>query len=218
MALRTLIVAFALTACAETSGKRLVVPDDMKRPVVATRANVPATPTYQPTLGTQTLPARAGDAKPAAGQPVALPTVPSQRYVLRLADHGRIWEVELPETTGAYEVRIPLAGKPETPTAADQEILAGRKDVTPGEASKSYLGSLARIGELYGARKYELALIEAVDLEAQYPKDARLAAMKGSLFQKLGKPQLAKEAWQKALDLDPGDTVVAAALRGLSEE
>lgn len=210
MALRILaIVAFASISCAEPGTKRLLVPDDMRRPVVASGSARSA----QPTLASQTLPAKAG-----APVQASLPSAPSQRYVLRLADHGRIWELELPETTGAYEVRIPLAGKPETPTAADQEILAGKKDVTPGEASKSYLGTLARIGELYGAKKYELALIEAVDLEGQYPKDARLAAMKGSLFQKLGKPQLAKEAWQKALELDPGDTVVAAALRGLSEE
>jgi Tfp pilus assembly protein PilF len=41
--------------------------------------------------------------------------------------------------------------------------------------------------------------------------------MKGSLYQKLGKIELAREAWKKALELDPTDVTVAEALRGLKE-
>ena len=42
--------------------------------------------------------------------------------------------------------------------------------------------------------------------------------MKGSLFQKLGKAALAREAWKKALEVDPTNTTVAEALRALKEE
>ena len=146
----------------------------------------------------------------------AVPTQSSQRYTLRLVDRGRVWEVELPESTGGYEVRIPLGQGIETPTAADQEMLAGK---TPPEGrSRSYLATLAKLSEMYSAHRYELALIEVVDLEQQYPKDARLLAMKGSLYQKLGKAALAREAWKKSLEIDPADTTVAEALRALKEE
>jgi tetratricopeptide (TPR) repeat protein len=42
--------------------------------------------------------------------------------------------------------------------------------------------------------------------------------MKGSLYLKLGKTQLARECWQKALALDPDDVAVAEALRSLKED
>jgi len=83
----------------------------------------------------------------------------------------------------------------------------------PGAATaKSYLGSLARVSEMYAGHQYEMALIELVDLEQQYPKEPRIPAMKGSLYQKLGKTQLARESWKKALELNPNDTAVAEAL------
>jgi len=152
--------------------------------------------------------------KPPAAQPQP-PTLETQRYTLRLVERGRVWEMELPESTGGYEVRIPLGPGIETPTAADQEMLGK----TPPEGrSKSYLATLAKVGEMYKSHRFELALIEVVDLEQQYPKDARLQAMKGSLYQKLGKSGLAREAWKKSLELDPTDTTVAEALRALKEE
>ena len=75
-----------------------------------------------------------------------------------------------------------------------------------------------KVREMYASRRYELALVELVDLEASHPKDARLQAMKGSVYLKLGKAQLARESWQKALALDPEDPAVAEALRTLKEE
>ena len=85
-------------------------------------------------------------------------------------------------------------------------------------SAKSYLTGLAKIGEMYAAHRYEMALIELVDLEQQYPKDARIEAMKGTLYQRLGKSKLAREAWKKALEIDPSNTEVAEALGGLKEE
>jgi Flp pilus assembly protein TadD len=170
--------------------------------------------------------------------------------VLRLAEHNRVWELELPESAGGYEMRIPLDGPLDSPTAADAELLASGAEApaaakpapeakpdaaakletaakaTPAAAKaapakvpgKSYLGTLAKVREMYASRRYELALVELVDLEPSHPKDARLQAMKGSVYLKLGKAQLARESWQKALALDPEDPAVAEALRTLKEE
>jgi len=250
MELRHALCLPLLLACAAEQPKRLVIPEEMRRPLatgqtVAEAKTVSAPPSRIPTTQhtTQTwvfdpedavkrkppAPApvaatggaapsaagpKAGDAVPKLASPTP-PTLESQRYTLRLVERGRVWEVELPESTGGYEVRIPLGPGIETPTLADREMLGK----TPAEGrSKSYLATLAKLSEMYAAHRYELALIEVVDLEQAYPKDARLSAMKGSLYQKLGKPALAREAWKKALEIDPSDTTVAEALRALKEE
>ena len=174
---------------------------------------------------------------PPAAKGVAASTVKhaphAPRYVVRLAEHGRVWELELPEGPGGYEVRVPLDDATLQPTPADAQLLAGTARQEPAPAAqagssalldastaskeRSYLGHLARVNEMFSSHRYELALIEVVDLERLYPQDARLQAMKGSLYLKLRKPALAREAWQRALSLDPEDAVVAAALRELDE-
>jgi len=211
MALR-LSLLLLICSCANTGPnalpKRLVVPDEMRR-APAPAAGIPLrTPV---TLGTAATPV-SKDLRPATPTP-ATPAFESRRYLVRLTEHGRTWELELPESRGGYELRIPIEPAPgETPTAADAEMLAGG-----ASPHKGYLANLARIGEMYSAHKYEMALIELVDLEPSYPKDGRIQAMKGSLYQKLGKAKLAREAWQKALALDPADTGVAEALRELRQ-
>ena len=214
-----------LAACVPQT-KQLILPDGMMKggqavtlPAAGGSAgdNSHAVDPWAPLTLTQPKPVPA--AVPAAQKgaaplraPGASSTPAEQRYVLRLVEHGRVWEVELPEETGGYEVRVPLGPPVEAPTLADQELLGkDPKAVLP----KSYLSALARIAEMYTSHKYELALIEAADLGQQYPKEARVEAMKGSLYQKLGKTDLAREAWKKALELDPTDVTVAEALRGL---
>ena len=160
----------------------------------------------------------------------------SSTYVVRLAEGGRVWEVELPESAGGYEVRVPLAGGPyEQATLADEELLAdtaaqasgtlpaaaqapggAQLDVKAAAHKRSYLGAVAKINEMYLARKYELALIELVSLEKEYPQDVRLLSMKGSLYLKLGKPKLAREAWEKALTINPEDQLLTESLRELA--
>src|SRR3954453_18993396 len=57
------------------------------------------------------------------------------RYVVRMTDGQRDWEIQLPEIATAYEVKVPLSGKPAsrlagdiaTMTAADREILQDRE-------------------------------------------------------------------------------------------
>jgi tetratricopeptide (TPR) repeat protein len=146
--------------------------------------------------------------------PQVMRPVAAQGPIVRMAEHGRVWELELPESSGAYELQIPLAGRPlEAQTRADQELLGKTQP-----EKKSYLGALARISDLFEHHRYELALIETADLETAYPDEARLQAMKGSLYQKLGKNKLAREAWKRALEIEPSNTSVVQALRELGED
>jgi tetratricopeptide (TPR) repeat protein len=213
MAMTRSLLALLLCACAAPQPKRLVVPEGMRRPAqpLPRPENKPPTPGLQGAL-----------------QPASATKARDGRYVLRLAEHNRVWELELPESAGGYEMRIPLDGPLESPTAADAELLAAvtatkpdaaaATDAAPKGPNKSYLATLAKVREMYASRRYEMALVELVDLEASHPKDARLQAMKGSVYLKLGKPQLARDSWQKALMLEPDDPAVAEALRTLKEE
>jgi len=163
----------------------------------------------------------------------------TSRHVVRMSDGTRDWEVEFPDVAVAYEVRIPLRGAPgpgtqpddAVPThvtAADREMMeeravnaqaAGAKTADKKDAKKkSYLGGIARVRELYRTRNYELALIDVVDLEREYPNDTKIMAMKGSIYRKLGKTKLAREVWEKVLALDPDNATVADALRELDGE
>ena len=190
------------------------------------------------------------------------------RYVVRMTDGVRDWEIQLPEIATAYEVKVPLSGKPAAPmsidmataTAADREIMAenmaaaeraktdapgpddaveegaahptdrdGTKKVarpsdkvpgasgTPPVAKASYLLTLARVKDLYRTRHYELGLVELVDLEKQYPDDEHILSMKGSLYERLGNKNLAREAWQEALRLNPFNLAVLEALQRLGK-
>jgi tetratricopeptide (TPR) repeat protein len=208
--LAPVLLLSALAGCAPPLPRRLVVSEALRRPPPAA---------------------------PAARDAAAATAIAPQRYVIRLAQAGKVWELELPEQAGGYEVRIPLAGggPAEMLTPADEELLADFAAASPAggdgkadprvasldpkaaAAKKSYLGGLAKVSELYQARRYELALVEAVNLEAAYPRDARVVAMKGSLYVKLGRKRLAREAWQKALSLNPSDAGVAEALRELGD-
>jgi hypothetical protein len=194
------------------------------------------------------------------------------RYVVRMTDGVRDWEIQLPEIATAYEVKVPLSGKPAAPlsidmataTAADREIMAenqaaaeraktdapGPDDAvdegashpndrdatsnlarkiarpsdkvpgaagTPPVAKASYLLTLARVKDLYRTRHYELGLVELVDLEKQYPEDEHILSMKGSLYERLGNKNLAREAWQEALRLNPFNLAVLEALQRLGK-
>jgi len=67
------------------------------------------------------------------GSPYSASGEPSRsRYVVRMTDGQRDWEIQLPEIATAYEVKVPLTGAPNAPlgvdmanmTTADREILA----------------------------------------------------------------------------------------------
>jgi tetratricopeptide (TPR) repeat protein len=194
------------------------------------------------------------------------------RYVVRMTDGQRDWEIQLPEIATAYEVKVPLSGKPAsrlavdmaTMTAADREILQEREaaaraesgdpepsgrdegglkqaggkrgaarddgdekpqkrnvrkpgDDKPPSAKASYLLTLARVKELYKTRQYELAMVELAELDRQYPDDEHILSMKGSLYERLGNKNLAREAWQQTLRINPYNLAVLEALQRLGK-
>ncbi len=198
------------------------------------------------------------------------------RYVVRMTDGQRDWEIQLPEIATSYEVKVPMSGKPATRlavdmatmTAADREILqereaaaraesgepepakddggaqkpttrakwAGARDEgetkptadkrptprKPGDdkapaAKASYLLTLARVKDLYRSKQYELALVELTELDRQYPDDEHILSMKGSLYERLGNKNLAREAWQQTLRINPYNLAVLEALQRLGK-
>jgi tetratricopeptide (TPR) repeat protein len=111
---------------------------------------------------------------------------------------------------GVREAKIKTGG------AAVQKARAPEPPA-PGAAKPSYLLTLAKVKELYRTRKYELALVELGELERQYPDDERILSMKGSLYERLGNKNLAREAWQQALTLNPFNLAVLEALQRLGK-
>ena len=56
-----------------------------------------------------------------------------------------------------------------------------------------------------------------VELEKQYPEDEHILSMKGSLHERLGNKNLARDAWQQALTLNPFNLAVLEALQRLGK-
>lgn len=162
-----------------------------------------------------------------APEPVAQP------YVIKMSDGKRTWQVEIPVGAGSpsFSAAIPLevdvaAQPPMAQTEADREIIAAKKaagepvpKVKPGEEAHtaSYLATIARVKELYKKKQYELALVDLVELDRQYPDDERILEMKGTLYMRLNRPNEAKKAWERALSLNPNNEVVARALERLED-
>lgn len=149
-------------------------------------------------------------------------------YVIKMSDGQRTWQIEIPATSasGAFEAVIPLdlgaadgvaaAAAAETP--ADREVKAGSSAAATDGPSPSYLSTLAKVNALFRKRQYELALIEISRLEQAYPDDERVLEMKGTLYWRLRKPKLAREAWERVLALNPDNAAVAQALENLLAE
>ena len=155
-------------------------------------------------------------------------------YVIKMSDGKRTWQVEIPVTPGAsnFSAAIPLdlgevVAEPSAApaTEADREIIEAKKAAgepvpeaaSDGAPTQSYLTTLAKVRALYKRRQYELALVELVALDRQYPDDERILEMKGTLFRKLGRLDEAQEAWERVLVLNPDNRVVARALERLEE-
>ena len=101
--------------------------------------------------------------------------------------------------------------------AAEKRGARKSKDDKPPAAKASYLMTLARVKELYRTRQYELALVELAELDRQYPEDEHILSMKGSLYDRLGNKNLAREAWQQTLRINPYNLAVLEALQRLGK-
>jgi tetratricopeptide (TPR) repeat protein len=158
-----------------------------------------------------------------------------QPYVVKMSDGDRVWELVIPVAPGSpgqFVIPLDLGQLSQQPpgryqTTADGEIIEAKKqagekvpNLKPGEeaTAQSYLATLARVKELYKRRQYEMALIDLVELDRQYPDDERILEMKGTLYSRLNRPKEAKKAWERVLSLNPSNESVARALERLEAD
>lgn len=188
-------------------------------------------------------------------------TIPSQRYVVRMSDGRRDWEVEFPEVATGYEMRIPLGTESAQDvypthhplTDADRELIDhlrrtdpgferegafvdgenvldrqsgepqtrerndGRAEDAPAPSRPSYYRGVEEIKRLARAGNHEMAMVHLSDLERYYPNDVQLLMMKGTLWSFLGRPSLARQAWEQVLQIEPDNREVIDALRQLDQ-
>lgn len=115
--------------------------------------------------------------------------------------------------------------KERAPSISDREIaatfsgLSGEEDLQRREIEKSlglvpaadpspasdysYLAAIDHVKRLYRAARYEAALLATDELLREYPTDPQLYEMRGTLFDRIGKPDLALRSWNQALRLEP---------------
>jgi Flp pilus assembly protein TadD len=70
-------------------------------------------------------------------------------------------------------------------------------------ADKSYLALLDHVKQLYKTARYEAALLELDEMVRAYPTDSKLYEMRGTLFERTGRVDLALKSWNQSLRLDP---------------
>ena len=69
---------------------------------------------------------------------------------------------------------------------------------------ESYLGKMDFIKQLFHGGRHEAALMEIDALIKQYPTNARLYEMRGTVLDRIGYPDLALRSWKQALEFEPG--------------
>ena len=77
------------------------------------------------------------------------------------------------------------------------------EDLARGD--KSYLGAIDRIKSLFREGRYEASLLEAEELLKDHPTDPRLHEMRGTLLDRLGYADLARQSWAQSLKLKPSN-------------
>ena len=96
------------------------------------------------------------------------------------------------------------------PMAGDVDPWAGSED-EPAPTRRSYFRGIENVKRLYRAGRYEMAIIYLKELEQDYPEDPKLMSMMGTLYLKLGQEELAREYWERVLQIDPNNRTVLEA-------
>ncbi|MBI3070896.1 MAG: tetratricopeptide repeat protein [Deltaproteobacteria bacterium] len=151
---------------------------------------------------------------------------PGKEIVIRVTDGERTWSVVVPSGVEGYELAIPTSPKDARVAGVQGGATAKRASADIGAAVRptddveitAYLRGIARVRELRESNNKELATLEAMSLARRHPKRARVWAMLGTLHAELGQRKEAREAWRKAIEIDPRDTVTAEALEKLEKE
>ena len=107
------------------------------------------------------------------------------------------------------EITHRLSEVPVEDEAKRREIEGGlgvsaAEESTP-QADKSYLAAIDQVKQLYRISRYEAALLELDEMLRLYPTDPRLYEMRGTLLDRIGKPDLALKSWNQALRLEPSN-------------
>jgi len=92
------------------------------------------------------------------------------------------------------------------------------KSAEPAPARQSYIKGIQKARSLFESRQYEMALLALKELDRDYPSDLQIKSMLGTLWLQLNQPDLAREAWEDALKIDPQNKSLIEALRQLSAE
>ena len=167
--------------------------------------------------------------------------VGDREYSIEIPGSANDYDVQVPISDLGISDPDILSGKKNrdtsSPVSTDREMLAGMPRIDRDHASDtslvdsafgvansdgpkqapSYTLGLAKIKELYKKRQYELALVEVNSLLTFFANSPQLNKMKGTLLLRLYNPPLAEKAWIRALELDPDDRPLRAALDRLQK-
>jgi len=167
--------------------------------------------------------------------------VGDREYTVEIPGAARDYDVQIPLADIGEKDPDVLAGrKPRqlpSPVSTDQEMVAALprldKDRPTDTAlmdaafgvgntegptqAPSYTLGIAKINQYFRQHQYPYALVELNSLIAFYPNSPKLQKMKGTVLLKMRQWKLAELAWIKALDLDPTDRAVRAALAKLQK-
>jgi tetratricopeptide (TPR) repeat protein len=177
-------------------------------------------------------------------QPIGI-NQPENKFVIRSVVGNTEYAIEIPGAAEQYDIELPLAdlgpeggigqatsnlssattdleferNMPKLPASPDKALVQGAYglgEVGGPKQSPSYTLALSRINQHYLKRQYEYALIEINNLLSFYPTSVQLYKMKGTILRKMRNFELAKDSWQRALDLDPNNQQIRAALERLA--
>ncbi len=123
------------------------------------------------------------------------------------------------------ENRIDDSYKDQQPTMTDQELfssfqktdsldtkrraiedslnLTGQDSTDPNQ--RSYLAKMDKVKQLYKLARFEAALLELDSMIRLFPMDSKLYEMRGTLLDRIGRPELAVRSWSQALEFDPNN-------------
>ncbi len=105
------------------------------------------------------------------------------------------------------QATIPVAPLEESVQRREIEEQMGLQEAGGGVVApaRSYLGRLDRVRTLYREARYEASLLEVEDMLREFPMDSKLHEMRGTLLDRLGHAELAKQSWQQALEIQPSN-------------
>lgn len=105
-------------------------------------------------------------------------------------------------------------------TPADRQIREGKLPEGKADAAPtvSYLLGMEDVESLYQKQKYTEALVRINPLIEQYPQQARLYVMQGTLFRKIGEKKMAFQAYKQAMKIEKNNPEIEEAVLRLQDE